>query len=95
MTGVGNTEGAAEHLRNGMAVIPDFFFFSKVLDLSMTLAETKSPLPRHQPLLCMCVLNHVRLCDPTDCPPPGSFVHGIFQARILEWVAISYSRGSS
>ena len=28
-----------------------------------------------------------------DCIPPGSSVHGIFQARILEWVAISYSRG--
>ena len=32
---------------------------------------------------------------PMDCSPPGSSVHGIFQARILEWVAISYSRGSS
>ena len=30
-----------------------------------------------------------------DCSPPGSFVHGILQARILEWVAISFSRGSS
>ena len=30
-----------------------------------------------------------------DCSPPGSSVHGIFQARIPEWVAISYSRGSS
>ena len=35
------------------------------------------------------------LCDPTDCSPPGSSVHGILQARILEWVAISYSRGST
>ena len=35
------------------------------------------------------------LCDPTDCSLPGSFVHGILQARILEWVAISFSRGSS
>ena len=35
------------------------------------------------------------LCDPMDCKPPGSSVHGIFQARILEWVAISLSRGSS
>ena len=34
-------------------------------------------------------------CDPMDCSPPGSFVHGILQARILEWVAISFSRGSS
>ena len=35
------------------------------------------------------------LCDPMDCSPPGSSVHGILQARILEWVAISLSRGSS
>ena len=34
------------------------------------------------------------LCDPMDCSLPGS-IHGIFQARILEWVAISFSRGSS
>ena len=35
------------------------------------------------------------LCDPMDCSPPDSSVHGILQARILEWVAISFSRGSS
>ena len=35
------------------------------------------------------------LCDPMDCSPPGSSVHGIFQARILEWVAIPLSRGFS
>ena len=35
------------------------------------------------------------LCDPMDCSPPGSCVHGILQARILEWVAISSSRGFS
>ena len=35
------------------------------------------------------------LCDPVNCSLPGSFVHGIFQARILESVAISYSRRSS
>ena len=39
--------------------------------------------------------SHVRLCNPMDCSPSGSSVHGIFQARILEWVAISFSRGSS
>ena len=32
------------------------------------------------------------LCDPMDCSPPGSGVHGIFWARILEWVAISFFR---
>ena len=35
------------------------------------------------------------LWEPRDCSPPGSSVHGILQARILEWVAISFSRGSS
>ena len=35
------------------------------------------------------------LCDSVDCSLPGSSVHGIFQARILEWIAISFSRGSS
>ena len=35
------------------------------------------------------------LCNPMDCSLPGSSIHGIFQARVLEWVAISCSRGSS
>ena len=35
------------------------------------------------------------LYDPVDCSPPGSSVHGILQARILEWVAVPFSRGSS
>ena len=41
------------------------------------------------------LLSRVRLCEPRNCSPPGSSVHGISQARILEWVAISFSRGSS
>ena len=40
-------------------------------------------------------LSHVRLCNPMDCSLPGSSIHRIFQARILEWVAISFSRVSS
>ena len=35
---------------------------------------------------------YLTLCDPMYCISPGSSVHGIFQARILEWVSISYSR---
>ena len=35
------------------------------------------------------------LCDPMDCSPPGSSLHGILQARVLEGVAISFSRGAS
>ena len=57
--------------------------------------------------VCVCGCAHVRtcmrayvqscltLCDPMDCSPPGSSVHGILQARILEWAAISSSRRSS
>ena len=40
--------------------------------------------------VCVCVVNHILLCS-----LPGSSVHGIYQARMLEWVAICYSRGSS
>ena len=44
----------------------------------------------------MCLLlSHVWLCDPMDCSPPGSSVHWISRARILEWGAIPFSRGSS
>ena len=42
----------------------------------------------------LCMLSCVQLCNPMVCSLPGSSVHGIFQARILERVAISYSRGS-
>ena len=38
---------------------------------------------------------HLTLCDPMDCSLPGSSVHGFLQARILEWVAMPSSRGSS
>ena len=48
--------------------------------------------------LCTCMqsrLLYLTLCDPKDCSPPGSSVHGISQVKILEWVAISSSRVSS
>ena len=48
--------------------------------------------------LLLLLLSHfscVRLWDPIDSSPPGSSIHGILQARILEWVSISFSRGSS
>ena len=48
--------------------------------------------------LPVCVLSHfsqIQFCDPMGCSPPGSSVHGILQAGILEWVAFPPSRGSS
>ena len=35
--------------------------------------------------------SYLTLCDPMDCSPPGSSFHGIFQARVLEWFAITFS----
>ena len=51
--------------------------------------------------MCMCVwggvqsLSRVQLYVPVDCSPPGPSVHGILQARVLEWVALPSSRASS
>ena len=45
--------------------------------------------------LCSVPQSRWTFCDPMDCSPPGSSVHGISQARILEWIAVSSSRGSS
>ena len=46
-------------------------------------------------MLFSCQVVSGSFCNPMDCSPPGSSVHGISQARILEWVAISFSRKSS
>ena len=43
---------------------------------------------------CLVTKSRLTLCDSMDCSPPGFSVHGIFQGRILEWVAISFSRCS-
>ena len=43
----------------------------------------------------MCAQSCPTLCDAMDCSPPGSSLHGIFQARILKWVAIPFFGGSS
>ena len=45
--------------------------------------------------ICICAQSHPTLWDPMDCSLPGSSSYGISQARIMEWVAISFSRGSS
>ena len=65
-----------------------FFFIFKIMRLNEMVTKV---------FTCIKVksLSRVQLYDPTDCSPPGSSFHGIFQARILEWVAIPFSRGSS
>ena len=57
-------------------------------------------LARHsKAAMCVCVARSLHscltLCDPMDCSPLGSFVHWILQARILEWISMLFSRGSS
>ena len=60
---------------------------------------TQSPCPCSSPLLTHTstgdTLSYVSLCDPRDYSPPASSLHGISQAKIVEWIAISFSRGSS
>ena len=64
-----------------------FLLIRALLDLTKLFffCESESEVPQLCPTLC----------DPVDCSPPGSFVHEILQARILEWVAISFSRDFS
>ena len=57
----------------------------KLLQVTDALKESESEVTQSCPTLC----------NPVDCSLPGSSIHGIFQARVLEWVAIPFSRGSS
>ena len=86
-----------------------YFFPSEFSNLLLRNLSTSSKLSvslqvvivfSYNPFYCRKVdmlsrFSRVQLCDPMGCSPPGPSVHGIFQARILEWVAISSSRGSS
>ena len=60
-----------------------------------TLGEQQLSFAWASSVLMLVVQSCLTLCDPMDCSLPGSSVHGIIQARILEWVAISFFRGSS
>ena len=57
----------------------------------------KTDTEAETPILCPSEVSqsYPTLCDPMDCSPPGFLVHGTFQARILEWIAIFFSRESS
>ena len=61
----------------------------------MTFVMSGVPLTSSQQALVTTTNSYPTLCDPMDYSPPGSSIHGILQARILEWVAIPFSRGSS
>ena len=68
------------------------------LDYSFSYRFLLTEIITHMHHMCNCCLvakSCPTLFDPIDCSLPGSYVHGISQARLLEWVAIYYSRGSS
>ena len=79
----------------------------KVLELQLQHHSSKKPdssLLSLFMLSLLCYINSIHfsvaqscpiLCDPMDCSLPDSSVHGIFRVRLLEWVAISFSRGAS
>ena len=62
---------------------------------SMTRSHRVLTMLRHYSLLLSVTKSSPTLFIPLDCSPPGSSVHGISQAGILQWIAISFSRGSS
>ena len=65
------------------------------LNLSICLSLALPLVPPGKPIYPSVYVCLVTLCDSMDSSPPGSSVHGILQARILEWVAMPSSRGSS
>ena len=81
------------------------FWWAREFEKHQCLGPTPEQLTRSETLgmsykssLCMrakLLQSYRTLCDPMDCSPPSSSVHEIFQARIVQWVAISFARGSS
>ena len=69
--------------------------FALWLVLPLFIQRSKLLIGKMCVCVCVCVSCSIVLCNPMDCSPPGFLVHGISQARILEWVAISFSRRSS
>ena len=65
--------------------VEDLEYICIAAERSLKVLESESEVTQ----LCL------TLCDPMDCSLPGSSIYGIFQARILEWVSISFSSGSS
>ena len=69
-------------------------WLSSIIYLSSAPLQTKFASPWHRAFLALCLVTQScpALFYPMDCSPPGSSVHGVLQTRILEWVAISFSR---
>ena len=68
---------------------------NKTHDLENAVPKRPRPINRQLISTCLAAQSCLTLWDPMDCSPPGSSVHGIFQARMLEWAVLSSSWGSS
>ena len=93
---MGGTQHSAQRIRlaEGHSAAPLFFSMFLSPWAFQVILQNKilgSALCLH----CVCAQSCPTLCNPMDCSPPGSSVPGISQAGILDWVAISFSRGSS
>ena len=74
-----------------LQVVDQFFEHHLLKRLSFLHCIFLPPLSKISEVAQSCLT----ICDPMDCSPPGFSVHGSFQARVLEWAVISFSRGSS
>ena len=91
-----------KHTKNPRTLIWKDMCIPMLTAIISTIAKTWSQPECPSTDMCMCVfVVHLvaqscpTLCDPIDCSTTGSSVHGILQARILEWAAMPFSRGSS
>ena len=66
-----------------------------VLKLKVKSSKTSKYIKLFQQSWCLVIPSCPALSNPVDCSPPGTSVHGILQARTLEWVAVPFSRGST
>ena len=85
-------------MKNKKHILEFTYFFKFMLTLPALQIEEYVIIYIHRCCLCVCVLvtqSRPTLCNPMDCSPPGSSVHGILQARILEWGCHASTRESS
>ena len=88
-------EWVATPFSRGLSWLRDWTWVSCIAGRRFTLWATREPYTLFSLKKSEVTQSCLTLCDPMDCSLPGSSVHGIFQARVLDWVAISFSRLSS
>ena len=82
------------HSLNSRVCWPSYGYLQQIQSWDLVSVLKEGPVCSPNMLLCLVTQSCLTFCNPLNCSPPGSSVHGTFQARILEWVAISSSRRS-